>query len=60
MPKIDLTLDCASHLRAGFSPELRRKVIDEAERCLQRKSFDVVAFTGVSGALFGPSIADIC
>jgi len=48
---------CAGHLERGLDPAKRRETVEIIAQILRHYEFDAIAFRGLSGALFAPTVA---
>src|SRR4051812_10409313 len=48
---------CSGHLYNGFVPERFFETLHDIINVLSRYDFDAIAFRGLSGALFAPTVA---
>lgn len=50
-------IKCAGHLEKGLHPEKRKETLWIITEILRQFEFDAIAFRGLSGALFAPTVA---
>lgn len=50
-------IQCAGHLTIGLHPDRFFETLHDIINALSRHSFDAIAFRGLSGALFAPTVA---